>query len=323
MKFYDVFNGDADGLCAMHQLRLVEPREAILVTGVKRDVALLSRVDAGRGDEITVFDISLDANRDALGRVLDAGARVRWFDHHYAGEIPRRTGFRAHIDTAPEICTSLIVDRFLNGKHRAWAVVAAFGDNLRESAWRESEPLELNEMQIYTLRTLGECLNYNAYGESLDDLHYDPAELYETLRRYENPLDFVVAEPVYEVLRTALSDDLVRAAGLRPLRASEAAVAFCLPDEAWARRISGFFSNQLANTFPMRAHAVLTERAGGYLVSVRAPVSVAMGADALCRLFETGGGRAGAAGIQRLPEPDLGRFLDAFERAFPTRDARA
>ena len=33
MKFYDVFNGDADGLCALHQLRLAEPRDAVLVTG--------------------------------------------------------------------------------------------------------------------------------------------------------------------------------------------------------------------------------------------------------------------------------------------------
>ena len=38
----DVFNGDADGLCALHQLRLAEPlADAQLVTGVKRDIALL------------------------------------------------------------------------------------------------------------------------------------------------------------------------------------------------------------------------------------------------------------------------------------------
>jgi len=36
MAYYDVFNGDADGICALHQLRLAEPREATLVTGVKR-----------------------------------------------------------------------------------------------------------------------------------------------------------------------------------------------------------------------------------------------------------------------------------------------
>lgn len=39
---YDVFNGDADGICALHQLRLARPRpEAQLVTGVKRDIRLL------------------------------------------------------------------------------------------------------------------------------------------------------------------------------------------------------------------------------------------------------------------------------------------
>lgn len=319
MKFYDVFNGDADGLCALHQLRLAEPRDAILVTGTKRDIELLARVEAGRGDEITVFDISLEVNREALMRALDAGARVRYFDHHFAGTIPQRPDFRAHIDGSADTCTSLIVDRFLNGKYRAWAVVAAFGDNLREAAWKAAEPLEMNDMQMHTLRVLGECLNYNAYGESLDDLHYQPDELYETLRRFENPLDFVVAEPVYEVLRTAICDDLTRAAEVEPAMVRESCATFILPDAAWSRRISGFFSNQLANTFPMRAHAVLTVRAGGYLVSVRAPGSIPAGADALCRQFESGGGRSRAAGIQLLPEADLPRFLAAFEKAYPGR----
>jgi hypothetical protein len=41
---YDVFNGDADGICALHQLRLANPRDAVLLTGVKRDIALLQRV---------------------------------------------------------------------------------------------------------------------------------------------------------------------------------------------------------------------------------------------------------------------------------------
>ncbi len=49
MQFYDIFNGDADGICALHQLRLEEPRASVLVTGVKRDVRLLDRVTAARG----------------------------------------------------------------------------------------------------------------------------------------------------------------------------------------------------------------------------------------------------------------------------------
>ena len=57
-KVYDVFNGDADGLCALLQLRLATPCESVLVTGVKRDIKLLDKVDVQRNDEIYVFDIS-------------------------------------------------------------------------------------------------------------------------------------------------------------------------------------------------------------------------------------------------------------------------
>ncbi|MEO7939536.1 MAG: acetyltransferase, partial [Burkholderiaceae bacterium] len=66
MNHYDVFNGDADGLCALHQLRLVAPRDATLITGVKRDIALLQRVPLQRDARVTVLDISLQRNRAAL-----------------------------------------------------------------------------------------------------------------------------------------------------------------------------------------------------------------------------------------------------------------
>jgi hypothetical protein len=35
---YDVFNGDADGICALVQLRLAKPIQSNLITGVKRDI---------------------------------------------------------------------------------------------------------------------------------------------------------------------------------------------------------------------------------------------------------------------------------------------
>jgi len=41
MIHFDVFNGDADGICALTQLRNAQPREAELITGVKRDINLL------------------------------------------------------------------------------------------------------------------------------------------------------------------------------------------------------------------------------------------------------------------------------------------
>ena len=77
MQFYDIFNGDADGICALQQLRLEEPRDSVLVTGVKRDIHLLARVDARAGDELTVLDISLRTNARDLARLLAAGARCR------------------------------------------------------------------------------------------------------------------------------------------------------------------------------------------------------------------------------------------------------
>src|ERR1700682_2280451 len=132
-RFY-AFSGDADGLCALQQLRLVDPSDATLVTGVKRDIELLRRVNAAAGDDVTVLDISLDANRDELLRLLDAGAAVRYFDHHYAGELPQHRNLEVYIEESSDVCTSTLVDRHLAGRHRPWAIVAAFGDNLKDLA---------------------------------------------------------------------------------------------------------------------------------------------------------------------------------------------
>ena len=74
--------------------------------------------------------------------------------------------------------------------------------------------------------------------------------------------------------------------------------------------------NRLAQAHLKRAHALLVAREGGYTVSVRAPVERPTGAEALCREFETGGGREAAAGINLLPEWELERFIEAFERAY-------
>jgi hypothetical protein len=317
MQFYDIFNGDADGICALQQLRLEEPRASVLVTGVKRDVRLLERVKAAAGDELTVLDISLRSNAADLRRLLDAGARLRCFDHHAAGELPQHAHLKAFIDTAPDTCTSLIVDRYLGGRQRMWAVVAAFGDNLQGPAQRAAEELDLEPAELQRLRELGECINYNAYGDSVDDLHYHPADLFEIVSRYRDPRDFVEGEPVFDALRTALADDFDRARAVAPSAASARAVLYVLPDAAWSRRIHGLFANELARRDPHRAVAMLVARHGGYTVSVRAPLERPRGADVLCLKFETGGGRQAAAGINWLPEADYARFLSEFSKAFP------
>ena len=98
MTHYDIFNGDADGICALHQLRLAEPRESTLITGVKRDINLVKRVRESAGDSATILDISLDKNRDDLVRLLDAKMDVLYFDHHFAGDIPDSEHLNANID---------------------------------------------------------------------------------------------------------------------------------------------------------------------------------------------------------------------------------
>ena len=99
MTHYDVFNGDADGICALQQLRLARPRTAMLVTGVKRDNALLACVDAGEGDTVTVLDVSYRRNGDDVKRLLAAGARIRYIDHHDPGAVAEHPWLEVHIDT--------------------------------------------------------------------------------------------------------------------------------------------------------------------------------------------------------------------------------
>src|SRR5574340_146788 len=315
-RFIDVFNGDADGICALHQLRLSDPAESELITGPKRDISLLKRVRAQAGDRITVLDIALSKNRDALDALLDAGAQVRYFDHHQPGDIPVHPHFEPHIDTDANVCTSLLVNEFLQGKQLAWAVTAAFGDNLGEAARQAATPLGLSAGQLVQLQSLGECLNYNGYGETLDDLFFDPADLYRKVRPYADPFGFIAESPAYRILKTGYQDDMARAVAVGATEARPAGRVFMLPAEKWARRISGVFGNQLAVESPAQAHAVLTAKPGGYVVSVRAPLVSRIGADQLCSQFETGGGRKAAAGINHLPESELGRVIASFFDVF-------
>lgn len=316
MRHHDVFNGDADGICALHQLRLAAPRESHLVTGTKRDIELLARVAAQPGDSVTVLDVSLDRNRAALLRLLGQGVTVEYFDHHFAGEIPRHDGLTTHIDPAPGACTSTIIDRHLQGRYRLWAIVAAFGDNLEQTAVRMSREAGLAQRQADLLRDLGQAINYNAYGETEADLLLRPADLYRALQPFADPFDFIAAHEAPRRLGQARRKDVALAHGTRPLWQGEAGSVTVLPDAAWAHRVQGEFANELAARAPDRAHALLCETTGGWRVSVRAPLARPQGADALCRQFPGGGGRAGAAGVDLLPRERLAEFVEAFALAF-------
>lgn len=322
MADYDIFNGDADGICALVQLRRAEPRPgAVLVTGVKRDINLLDRINPQKGDRLTVLDISMRNNAAGLTHALSCGANVFYCDHHNAGDIPAHKNLTAKINTKPEVCTGLLIDGHLKGAFKGWAVAAAFGDNLHKSAAKCAEAAGLSEYQTEQLKSLGTLLNYNAYGTSVDDLHYDPAHLYAMCAEYDDPLEFMTQrKDIVETLDKGYASDMAKAQGAEIIDTSDAGSIVVLPDEKWSRRISGMFGNAQAQAEPDLAHGVLSVNAkGGYTVSVRAPLSRREGCDTLCLQFETGGGRAAAAGINHLPKDQVDTFVAAFRETFTSK----
>ena len=313
------YNGDADGLCALQQLRLAEGTSGpdVLVTGVKRDIALLERVQAEAGDACTVLDVSLDVNRAGLLRLLESGVKVRYFDHHFAGELPASPHFEPHIDLAPNVCTSLLVDRALQGSQRRWAIVGAFGDSLTEEARALATGAGISADDAAVLKDLGVAINYNAYGETLADLHVTPADLAAEMLPYAEPLDFARRSETYRRLAAGFRDDMERARRLEPSRRVTGAIQFMLPDAAWARRASGTLANDLAKAHEGNALAIISPKAeGGFLVSIRVPRDCPTSAESFCRRFPTGGGRKAAAGINHLPSEELETFSRAFEEQF-------
>jgi len=318
IRYIDVFNGDADGLCALVQLHRSTPRKSEIVTGIKRDINLLKRVNAHQGDQITVLDISFEKNSADVSRLLESGAMIKYVDHHKTGEMISHPNLDADIDLSAETCTSLIVDKQLGGAFRAWAITAAFGDNLAKQALALGKTSGFDDAQLEQLEKLGTYLNYNGYGASVSDLFYDPADLFEKLRPFDTPFDFLNQSPeVFETLETGYQQDMNEAAEMPYEHCDENIAVIVLPSEKWARRVSGVYSNALTNEFPDRAHAVLTVKENGnYLVSVRAPLNRRYGADELVTQFPTGGGRKAAAGINDLPKAHLDLFVENMKMQF-------
>lgn len=317
-KNIDVFNGDADGICALIQYRLANPAESELVTGVKRDIKLLDRVSTEKGDTVNVFDISMEKNSNSVSRILSEGASIFYVDHHMSGDIPDHANLQAIIDTSPTTCTSLLVDNYLKGQFRDWAIVAAFGDNMNNSAEEAAKTTNLNANEIQQLKKLGISINYNGYGSSLDDLHFKPDDLYHKMALYNSPLDFI-NDPGsdYLELQVGYDSDIAQTTNLKAKFSNENIAVYELPDEIWARRVSGVFGNQLANQHPEKAHAILSKHIEtGYVVSVRAPQSNLDHAGDLCKQFPTGGGRKGAAGINQLPENELDSFIALLNKTY-------
>jgi len=314
----DIFNGDADGICALLQLRLANPCKAKLITGFKRDIKLLAKVDASPKDKLTVLDISLEKNHHDLLRLLNQDIQVFYVDHHQAGSIPQHPALTTLINTHANTCTSLLVNQYLKGLFYQWAIVGSFGDNINSKVIQAINASGLDDSKLQQLQMLGICINYNAYGTCIDDLHFPPDVLYRELACYHSPFDFIGDnDTIYQKLITGYQEDMKHAVAIKADYETRHVAVYNLPDIIWARRVSGVFANNLANKFPNRAHAIISHnRQNGYQISVRAPLNNKTGADELCLSFPTGGGRKGAAGINHINAADIPSFIQLFEKKY-------
>lgn len=317
---YDVFNGDADGIISLLQLRKVDPKCSKLVTGVKRDIKLLQNV-AKESDVsgCTILDISMEKNIGALYNLIERDIPLFYCDHHRTGEVPQADNFTALIDLDANTCTSLLINKHLAGQHADWALVGAYGDNMFVSAEKLADVIGLNQNERIFLRELGTLINYNGYGSSVDDLHIAPADLYQQLMRYYSPFELKRdLSSSYYKLKSGYEADNQQVRLVAPTNTSDVSTIYQLPCESWARRISGVFGNALANQEPDKAHAVLTlnESQRDFTVSVRAPLNNRTGADEVCSQFSTGGGRKAAAGINALPIGEKDKFIETLNHFY-------
>lgn len=316
MQYIDIFNGDADGIFSLIQWRKAYPvpsDKQRLVTGVKRDNALVQQItdDEAASAILTVLDISFDKNTDHLARVLERAQQVFYCDHHQAKTLFAHPKLESYIDFAPTVCTGLLISERLHREHHLWAVAAAFGDGLDSVAEHEASQLGLSAEQTAQLRELGILVNYNGYGAKVDDLHFAPNALYRLLVAYDTPFDVIADESSpFANLKQGYEADLAQALNSEVLEDSPAVKAIVLDNAAWARRISGTYGNKLAAENADTAVVVISYNADNTLtISLRAPKSNLQGAGEICSRFPTGGGRAGAAGINALPSTRLGEFI--------------
>ena len=317
MTNYDVFNGDTDGIFAWHQLRLAHPREAKIVTGVKRDVNLASRVDSQEGDLVTIMDVSHAKNRKDVQRILDSGAIVEYFDHHDPKELIEDPNITYHINTEPNISTGLIVNSHVKGKNRLWSIATAFGDNHIDLAMSMAKSEGLSDEQVLILKQIGLVVNYNSYGQTVDDLFFSPEEIAEAARASGPDIfNFLEQGDIFSTLLENFNADMSSAVCQEPFSISDKGVIYTLPNEAWTHRIMGSFSNHLVSTNKDLACAIAVLNSDGtYRISVRSSINNPYGAGNLCGKFD-GGGREKAGGINNLPASDMNAFKEEFEKVF-------
>lgn len=269
------YNGDADGICSMVQWGLVHGIEGNRITGVKRDIMLLDRINPEKGDEVIVMDISHARNEKRALEISSSGIAITWFDHHLAGDLGNE--IQSFIDTSSNVCTAKLVEKYL-GISSDWSEVALHGDGLSKHSVKPE------------LKELGELLNYNGYGASLEDLHFHPDELLQLCLNSKTPEEFIKTE-TFRILKNGFASDMENCESIGPTNG-----IFLLPNLPWARRSVGVFAHRIFEK--LGGTQVIAIDMGEHLqVSIRGD----SGIGELCAKFG-GGGRQTAGGIDSLPK---------------------
>lgn len=308
-----LFNGDADGIVAQHILGMQLGQPDLRITGLKRDIKLLSKLPILESADLHALDISLRSNEDAIPTLLaKENIHLTWYDHHDPGEGITHPRLVQHIHQAPGMCTGAIVNAICGRRFPLWAAMAAFGDNLPVTAEALAKEGHSSLDEVKLIQRTGILLNYNAYGEKAEDVLFQPAALAQAISSFTSAQEFCLQQSIFSPLESQFASDEAHFHDLKPLVQTPSALAFLVPAEAWARRFSATWANQTVLKNPLQALAIIHPRSdGNYLVSIRAPrgqVGTPSAAE-LAAEFPTGGGRKLAAGINNLPSDDFNRFL--------------
>ena len=309
MKNIDVFNGDSDGIISLLQLEFVDPKNATLLTGTKRQRNLLKNISPSQAN-LRILDLCLDDNYLKIKEFLSLSSNVFFVDHHKAKNQVKAKNFISHIDISSQTCTALIINKMLKNKYLTWAIAAAFGDNITKTAAQLAKVLDLNQKQIDFLKTLGTIINYNSYGIDKSDLHFYPENLYKKLLEYKDPFELLKQKnSIYFELLELYNLDKKALNSVKPHTKNEILNTFILEKSAKSNRISGIFSNLISNQEPKKANLIITfNKDDSYRVSIRAPKDYQLGADLIAKEFK-GGGRNAAAGIDFLDKNQLAELI--------------
>ncbi|WP_375326304.1 hypothetical protein [Candidatus Tisiphia endosymbiont of Nemotelus uliginosus] len=315
--YHCFFNGDADGIAAVVQFIHSGFIIDNFFTGHKRDQTLLRHGETLWNAKILACDIELAKNMDSVKKMLDNKCEMCWFDHHGNGEeklLLEYPNFTSNIDIAANTNTALIVYKLLNKPELLkWAIVGLFGDNIDGAALHYCQCLNLSQEEISILTNIGKLINYNSYGESFNDLIIDPIAILHKAKEFKDPITFFQQTDIGERLAQCAREDLKLGLSYCEENSQENYIIL-LPNLPWARRVYGTLGNYLVKQYKTKPVAILVDiGADHYLVSVRAPLDQPTGAGDLCRLFPSGGGRAGAGGINKLYKNSLEQFLESFQ----------